>query len=47
MRGEEYQMRGQRKVKMPKLAYLGQLRRGVKTIKMNKAGIYKRWKKGL
>ena len=46
MRGEEYQMRGQRKVKMPKLAYLSQLRRRVKIIKIKKAGIYKRWKRG-
>jgi hypothetical protein len=46
MKGEEDQMRGQRKVKMPKLANLSQLRRRVKMIKIKKAGIYKRWKKG-
>jgi hypothetical protein len=46
MKGEEDQMRGQRKVKVPKLAYLGQLRKGVKIIRIKKAGIYKRWKKG-
>lgn len=39
-------MRGQKKVKMPKLMDLNKLRREVKRIKIKKAGVYKRWKKG-
>jgi len=38
-------MRGQRKVKMPKLTDLSELKRKVKIIKIKKAGIYERWKK--
>ena len=40
-------MRGQRKVKMPKLKDLGELKRRVKVIKIKKAGIYERWKKAV
>jgi hypothetical protein len=39
-------MRGQRKVKIPNLTDLNQLRREVKIIKIKKAGVYERWKKG-
>jgi hypothetical protein len=38
-------MRGKRKVRMPKLMSLSQLRRRVRIIKIRKAGIYERWGK--
>ena len=43
--GEGDQKREKRKVKMSKLMNLSKLRRRVRIIKTNKAGIYERWGK--
>ena len=45
MLAEGDQMRGRRKVRMPKLMNLSKLIRRVRIIKIMKAGIYERWGK--